>query len=162
MAWLGTAIFCKMPRILLRKQSEGLGAGQGLLVPRVQLQQRLVFHVMMCHSPSLPPPLSSPGRICTPMSPVRRHIVVSHHYLCQEACPLEFIITWGFCNRPLGRWPGQSGTCIKELRALQPSIQFPPLDSPDHCGKSKSYLHLSFLSSGFLKVSFAECSTTLS
>ena len=45
-AWLGTAIFCKLPQILPGKQSEGLGTDQGLLVLRIQLQQSSVFHVI--------------------------------------------------------------------------------------------------------------------
>jgi len=115
-------------------------------------------------SRSVPPIISLFSRAClkSNVSPVRRLIIVSHRYLCHEVCPLDLITTWGFCHRPLGRCPGQSGTCIKELRASQTSIQLPPLDSPDHCGKSKSYLPLSFLSNGFLTVSFAVCSTTLS
>jgi len=66
---------------------------------------------------------------------------------CHEDCPVDFIITWGFHHHPLGQCPRQSGTCIKELRTLQPSIQLPLLDSPDQSGKFSSWKPLRHLSS---------------
>ena len=78
-ASLGTAIFCKMPMTMIYKQSSGSQTDQGLLVHQVLLQQHLGFHVRTSHSLSLPSPFTSPGHVCTPVSQVRRHTIVSHH-----------------------------------------------------------------------------------
>ena len=139
--------FCKMLRTPLHRQSGGLGTGWGVLVLRRQLhQQRLVFHVMMCHDLSLPSPLSSPGHVCMPITPIKRDKILLYHYLCHEACPLDFIISWVFHHQPIGQCPRQCGTCIKELRASQCSIHLPALDSHNQRGKSSSWKPLGDLS----------------
>ena len=56
--------------------------------------------------------------------------------------------------------PGASATRIKELRALQPSIQLPPLELLHQPSKCRASLPLSFLRTDSSAVLLAACSST--